>query len=305
MILDGMTVISKVDRVLKDRWRYWCPSVSDRLETARRLSEFYATRADYHAMTAKPEKRDHFQVKLLLDHIKSSDTCVEFGCGGGVVLEAVAERAKRAVGMDIASLGLQKAIARSQDRKNTLCLQADAACAPLRNECADVVYCLEVLEHVWNPEVVLSEMVRVLRQGGLLFISTPNGFSLDLHLRLRWPIRAMNFLGAVSVYGRSMAERKTFRNTEPDLTTVPSYSDCDMIAKIFPRSLVKWMERNGCKVERMETYFFQQAKSASEDSRTRFSALTKHRFYRYFGDHILLLARKKDHCLQSTRALPD
>jgi 2-polyprenyl-3-methyl-5-hydroxy-6-metoxy-1,4-benzoquinol methylase len=300
-----MTVITKVDKVLKDRWRYWCPSVSDRRDTARRLSEFYATRADYHAMTAKPEKRDHVQVKLLLDHIKPSDTCVEFGCGGGVVLEAVAEKTKRAVGMDIASLGLRKAVARFNDRKNTLCLQADAACAPVKSECADVVYSLEVLEHVWNPEAVISEMVRVLRPGGLLFISTPNGFSLDLHLKLRWPIRMMNFIGAAAVYGRSMTERQTFRNAEPDLTTVPSYSDCDMIAKIFPRSLVRWTERNGCEVERMETYFFQHAKSPSADSRARFAALTKHRFYRYFGDHILLLARKRNRCVQSKWVLPD
>jgi len=289
-----MKMIAKVGKALKDRWRYWCPSVSDRRETARRLSEFYATRADYHAMTAKPEKRDHVQVKLLLNHIKPSDTCVEFGCGGGVVLEAVAERAKSVVGMDIASLGLQKAIARSNARQNAFYLQADVAYAPLRNACADVVYSLEVLEHVWNPEAVLSEMVRVLRPGGLLFISTPNGFSLDLHLKLRWPIRAMNFAGAVWVYGGSMTERKTFRNTEPDLAAVPSYSDCDLITKIFPRSLVRWMERNDCKVERMETYFFQQAKTPSEDSRARFSALATHRFYRYFGDHILLLARKEE-----------
>jgi 2-polyprenyl-3-methyl-5-hydroxy-6-metoxy-1,4-benzoquinol methylase len=289
-----MTMIAKADKVLKDRWRYWYPSVSDRGETARRLSEFYATRADYHAMTAKAEKRDHLQVKLLLNHIKPSDTCVEFGCGGGVVLEAVAERAKHAVGMDIATLGLRKAIARSNGKQNTMCLQADAAYAPVKNECANVVYSLEVLEHVWNPEAVLSEMVRVLRPGGLLFLSTPNGFSLDLHLKLRWPIRMMNLLGAAAVYSRSIAGRQMFRNTEPDLTTVPSYSDCDMITKIFPRSLVKWAERNGCEVERMETYFFLQAKGVSADSRAQLATLATHRFYRYFGDHILLLARKHE-----------
>src|SRR4029077_13231565 len=137
--------MAKVDKVLKDRWRYWHPSVSDRAETARRLSEFYATRVDYHSMTAKAEKRDHVQVQLLLNHIKPSDTCVEFGCGGGVVLEAVAERAKHAVGMDIATLGLRKAIARSNGKQNTMCLQADAAYAPVKNECANVVYSLEVL----------------------------------------------------------------------------------------------------------------------------------------------------------------
>ncbi len=284
--------IKRLDRALKDRWRYWCPSVSDPTGTALRLSEFYATRADYHKMTAKAEKREHVQVKLLLAQIRPADVCVEFGCGGGVVLEAVAERAARAVGIDIAAIGLSKAKERCLDKRNISCIRADVAHAPIRSESADVAYSLEVLEHVWNPETVLAEMVRVLRPGGLLFVSTPNGYSLDLHLKLKWPIRVLNLVGAATVFARSLTTNRVFQNQEPDLATVPSYSDCDMITKIFPRSLVKCLEQNRCRVEKMETFFFQRKKSALAEESERFAALDASPFYRYFGDHILLIARK-------------
>lgn len=55
----------------------------------------------------------------------------------------------------------------------------DAACLPWRNECFDVVLCLEVLEHVLDPSRVLAELARVLRPGGRAWISMP--FLYPLH----------------------------------------------------------------------------------------------------------------------------
>lgn len=37
----------------------------------------------------------------------------------------------------------------------------------------DVVFCLEVMEYVWNPVQALNNMRRFLKQDGTLFISTP------------------------------------------------------------------------------------------------------------------------------------
>jgi 2-polyprenyl-3-methyl-5-hydroxy-6-metoxy-1,4-benzoquinol methylase len=286
-------MMARIQSALRERWSYWHPSVADQRKTAGLLAEFYRTRSDYHAMTAKPEKRGHPQVRLLLEKIAPSDICVEFGCGGGVVLEAVAEKAARVIGMDVAPLGLQKTTSRTSAVGSAFAIQCDVARAPLRSEIADVVYSLEVLEHVWNPDSVLAEMVRVLKPGGLLFVTTPNGFSLDLHLQLRAPVRAVNLAGAVSAYIRDSFSGSIFRNTEPDLNTVPSYSDCDMITKIFPRGLELWLRNRGCDVEMLETYFFQKAKAPHAAALRRFEELERHPFYRYFGDHILALARKR------------
>lgn len=44
----------------------------------------------------------------------------------------------------------------------------------LRQQCFDRVFCSEVLEHVQNPERVVSEMAHVLQSGGVVVVSVPN-----------------------------------------------------------------------------------------------------------------------------------
>lgn len=56
---------------------------------------------------------------------------------------------------------------------------ADGARLPFGNECLDAVICLEVLEHVPDPESVLMEIARSLKHGGRAWISMP--FLYPLH----------------------------------------------------------------------------------------------------------------------------
>ncbi len=53
-------------------------------------------------------------------------------------------------------------------------VRADAHCLPFGESCYDVVVCFETIEHLAKPELFLSEVNRILRQNGALFISTPN-----------------------------------------------------------------------------------------------------------------------------------
>ena len=52
------------------------------------------------------------------------------------------------------------------------------------NKCFDIVLAGEVIEHLINPELFLSEVNRILRPGGLFVGSAPNAFKLDKRLRL-------------------------------------------------------------------------------------------------------------------------
>ena len=269
--------------------RYWWPPRVDIPVTAAKLSRFYAERSDYHAMTANEDKIDHPQVRMLMEMAKPSDFVVEFGCGGGLILHALGKRVRQAIGFDIST----EALGRARRRPGRhFAVQADVARIPLSDGCADIAYSLEVLEHIWDAEAVIREMIRVTKPGGSVFFTTPNGYSLDLQLKLRPVVRALNVAGALTVHyaGRS---GRIYQNIPPDLDVHPVYPDCDMITRIHPRDLAAFAERNGCQVERLETFFFQLSKVRSEAERERYLGLERHPFYRFYGDHIMFLGRKK------------
>lgn len=54
-------------------------------------------------------------------------------------------------------------------------LNADAHRIPFRNNTFEVIVCCEVLEHVENPETVIKEMKRVLKNDGSLIIEIDTG----------------------------------------------------------------------------------------------------------------------------------
>lgn len=292
--MPGMEMGRRSRGALSQWRRRWFPGMADPQRTRRRLGEFYATREDYHAMTDGSGKETHPHVRLLMEHVRPADLCVEFGCGGGTVLAEVSAKARRAVGIDVAPLALGRARERVRALSNCSLIQSDVGRVPLRDGVADVAYSLEVLEHVWDPLLVLNEMLRVLRPGGLLFMTAPNGFSLDLHLKKSLAARGLDLIGALSVWGRDAIIRRPFYHLEPDLDVTQAYPDCDMISTFYAPRLQRCLEKQGVRVERMETFFFQLANAAQPRDRLRFQRWEDHPFCSGFGDHILCLARSGD-----------
>ena len=66
-------------------------------------------------------------------------------------------------------------------------LCAEAESLPLPDRSFDVVYCFSTLEHVADPGRALSEMVRVLRPDGALYLHTPNRWAcFEGHYKVLW-----------------------------------------------------------------------------------------------------------------------
>jgi ubiquinone/menaquinone biosynthesis C-methylase UbiE len=53
-------------------------------------------------------------------------------------------------------------------------LQGDARAMDFPDESFDVIYCYHVLEHIPEYDMALSEMRRLLKKGGLLYLGVPN-----------------------------------------------------------------------------------------------------------------------------------
>lgn len=56
--------------------------------------------------------------------------------------------------------------------KRAECIQADAHYLPFKNEMFDVIISSEVFEHLYNPYLVVDEIHRTLKKGGMVLITT-------------------------------------------------------------------------------------------------------------------------------------
>ncbi len=126
------------------------------------------------------------EIAFVIDHVGSSDTVLELGCGYGRILDKLASKANQVIGIDssLASLGTA-----SKDLKTspTISLaQMDAIQLGFKDKSFDRVVCIQngiSAFHV-DPSELFRESIRIAKPGGtILFSSYSEKFWED---RLEW-----------------------------------------------------------------------------------------------------------------------
>jgi SAM-dependent methyltransferase len=111
-------------------------------------------------------------------------TCLDLGCGSGIIAAELAGHFGRVVACDLDVNG----VAYGRDhfpRPNLDHLVADATRVPLAAHSCDVVLCMHVYEHVDGVERLFAEIRRVLKPGGVCLLSGPNRLRpYEPHLKL-------------------------------------------------------------------------------------------------------------------------
>jgi methionine biosynthesis protein MetW len=103
--------------------------------------------------------------------VTAESEVLDFGCGDGVTVGTwLAAHAARYVGVDISSAAITEARALGLDVR---LLPADGR-LPFADASFDLVTCLEVLEHMFDPQSALVELRRVLRPEGAIVVTVPN-----------------------------------------------------------------------------------------------------------------------------------
>ena len=152
---------------------------SDQL-SAERLQQCYKI--------APPRVKQYLEAEIqhVMNKISPSDVVLELGCGYGRVLEKLASRAKRVVGIDTSRSSLMFGKKRSGRFANYDLFQMNATALGFLDRSFDVVICIQngISAFKISPQDLIRESLRVARTGGkVLFSSYSEKFWKD---RLEW-----------------------------------------------------------------------------------------------------------------------
>lgn len=132
--------------------------------------------APYTEYTFKGIERGQEIVDLFNHFTKVEDKRVlDLGCGSGGISIAYAKGGAEIVGIDFEKMYPLIARSWAQDEKQEVnILRGSGLDLPFKDEIFDIVSCNDVIEHVEDAEKCVKEVSRVIKPGGLIYVTCPN-----------------------------------------------------------------------------------------------------------------------------------
>lgn len=142
----------------------------------------------------KPEERENFIYKKgkinkiekeekalfgLLPKDPEGKRLLDIGCGVGDIAYYLKRRGFSVKGIDFSKVAVQKSKEKGIDAG--IC-DVDQVGLPFEGDSFDVIWATDVIEHVFDPMNLISEMARVIKPSGEIFITVPNDFNVYARL---------------------------------------------------------------------------------------------------------------------------
>jgi len=139
------------------------------------ISNFYSEKFAYHAKLSKDlnaiKSYNKKFIKIIdkLARLKSQGSLLDVGCSNGEFM-FLAERA----GFKTIGVEVNKDTANIAKNNGLRVFNGTLEEAGFKDDYFSVIYLGDVIEHVPNPNAIIKECKRILKKGGIIFISTPN-----------------------------------------------------------------------------------------------------------------------------------
>ncbi len=108
----------------------------------------------------------------LLDNFESyrkTNNLLDIGCGSGHFIETAKKRGWNAFGTEISKEAVDLC-----NRKGLKVIKSNFSDTSFMENFFDVITCFEVIEHIQTPHALIKYSRRILRDGGALYLTTPN-----------------------------------------------------------------------------------------------------------------------------------
>jgi SAM-dependent methyltransferase len=121
-------------------------------------------------------KFEVFQGRLLVRYLHKHHSfsggfsLLDLGCGMGGYTAAFQEAGLNSVGLDLSFQYKGVHVPK---------IAADALQTPFAGHVFDIVICASLIEHVSSPNELLNEIIRIVKPGGIIYISFPPFYSIN------------------------------------------------------------------------------------------------------------------------------
>lgn len=193
----------------------------------------------------------------------NAKTVLDVGCGDGKYSLAWKQLgAKEVTGVDFSEKAINIAKDRVRESDSNINYKIDDALnLSIENNSFDIVYCFGVLHHTSDPKKGISELVRVLKEGGfgwLYLIERPGGFNWDIVEILRLIMKDIDVNYARKVLSLlNVPSKKIFRTLDHVLAPINIRLTEKEIEKILEEAGAKQIKKmkRGTNFDRIEKIY--------------------------------------------------
>src|SRR5450631_3934338 len=147
---------------------YAAYSQDDKVDLSRRVGSRYpGLRKLFHRLSGDVDPRDFVQVP-------AGARVLDYGCGLAGYLCDFHDRGVAISGAEIAGYVVEACRSNGFDVHKV----DDFLHIPFADEEFDVVYLMQVFEHLRDPHGFMQELARILKSGGMLYLAVPNAASI-------------------------------------------------------------------------------------------------------------------------------